>query len=156
MFWTENIGRNVQRMNLATKYILTWKRKSSTPYAITLDCTNKRVYWIEHNLRPASHSIFSSDYHGRHQKRLTSTTIGPLNGNILGVFGDSLYFQKQNHLYLNKMNVTSRNIPGIILVGKTSYTQLIVVDNSLQPMGEFNIIFIVYLKNSWLLANNQL
>ena len=117
----------VQRMNLAKNDIVTLAR-SSLPRALSLDYTTKRVYWIH-----LVNGVFSRDYDGE------STIIfktGSLNDYLLSIFEDSVYFQKWNVRYINAMNRTSGIISHSIKVDKTEYRDLVIVHNSLQPMGE--------------------
>jgi hypothetical protein len=93
---------------------------------ITLDYTNKRVYWIERN----GH-IFSSDYDFQHGKKITT---GEFRSHMLAIFGDSLYFQKRNPFSINQVNVSNGKIIRSILVDK-AYEDIIVFHSYLQPMG---------------------
>jgi hypothetical protein len=112
-------------MNLATNNIKTLARRSEVG-VITLDYTNKRVYWFEINRH-----IFSSDYDFQHEKKITN---GALRYNMLAIFGDSLYFQTRNPFSINQVNVSNGNTVRSILVDKT-YQDIIVFHSSLQPMG---------------------
>ncbi len=99
--------------------------------AVELDYSKKRVYWFSYN---SNYPISSCDYEGRDRKAITS---GPFNRNLLGVFRDSLYFLVKKSLYhINQMNISNGNISHRILVNKIDYYDLIVVDSSVQPMGE--------------------
>ena len=126
MFWTEYGAGRVQRMNLAKNDIVTLAN-SSRPWAPSLDYTKKRVYWISHG------NVFSRDYHG---ENTTAVKRGAINNHLLGIFEDSMYFQKWNVRYINAMNRTSGIISHSIKVDKTDYRDLVIVHNSLQPMGE--------------------
>ena len=117
----------VQRMNLAKNEIVTLG-SSSRPVALSLDYTNKRVYWVS-----ASNGISSRDYDSESP---TTVKSGLLNDYFLGIFEDSVYFQEWNVRYINAMNRTSGIISHSIKVDKTYYRDLVIVHNSLQPMGE--------------------
>ena len=114
-------------MNLAKNDIVALA-SSSVPVALSLDYTNKRVYWIS-----LENGVFSRDYDG---ENTTSIKRGAFNYNLLGIFEDSVYFQKSNVRYINAMNRASRNISCSIKVDRTDYRDLVIVHNSLQPMGE--------------------
>jgi hypothetical protein len=115
----------VQRMNLATNKIRTLRRQSWL-YGITLDYTNKRVYWIE-----GRRHIFSSDYDFQHVKSIRNGSFHPY---MLAISGDSLYFQNAGVFSINQMNISNGIIVLNILVGK-AYRNLIVLHSSLQSMG---------------------
>ena len=112
-------------MNLATNNIRTLGRQS-LPLGITLDYTNKRVYWIEGNQR-----IISSDYDFQHMKSIRNGSFRPY---MLTISGDSLYFQNADDDSINQMNISNENAVRNILVGK-EYNDLIVLHSSLQSMG---------------------
>jgi uncharacterized Rossmann fold enzyme len=113
-------------MNLATNIIKTLARRSVVK-VITLDYTNKRVYWFGINRH-----IFSSDYDFQHEKKITNGTSSYY---VLAIFGDSLwYFQKRNGFSINQVNVSNGNIIRSILVDKT-YEDIIVFHSYIQPMG---------------------
>ena len=118
----------MQRMNLAKNDIVTLARSSSRPSALSLDYTNKRVYWISVGI-----GVFSGDYDG---KNTTTVKSGSFSLFLLGIFEDSVYFQIRNVRYINAMNRTSGIISCSIKVDKTDYSDLVIVHNSLQPMGE--------------------
>jgi hypothetical protein len=117
---------NVQRMNLATNNIIKTFARRSLLLAITLDYTNKRVYWFE-----VDRHIFSSDYDFQHEKKITN---GAFSYFMLAIFGYSLYFQKRNGFSINQVNVSNGNNIRSILVDK-AYEDIIVFHSSLQPMG---------------------
>jgi hypothetical protein len=75
-------------------------RTFSEPYAITVDCTKKRVYWLENEIQFGVDHIVSSQYNGLDQKTILS---GSFNDHILGVLGDSLYFLNNDLFYVNEM-----------------------------------------------------
>ena len=114
-------------MNLAKNDIVTLAN-SISPDALSLDYTNKRVYWIS-----LGNGVVSRDYDG---ENTTSVKRGTFNSNLLGIFEDSVYFQKLKVRYINAMNRTSGIISHSIKVDKTEYHDLVIVHNSLQPMGE--------------------
>ena len=120
-------ANRVQRMNLAKNDIVTLAN-SRGPLALSLDYTNKRVYWISR-----WDGVFSRDYDGESTTLVKRETF---NFHLLGIFEDSVYFQKENVRYINAMNRTSRTISHSIKVDKTDYRDLVIVHNSLQPMGE--------------------
>ena len=114
-------------MNLAKNDIVALAG-SGRPVALSLDYTNKRVYLIS-----LGNGVFSTDYDG---KNTITVKSGSFNLFLLGIFEDSVYFQKSNVRYINAMNRTSRIISHSIKVDKTDYRDLVIVHNSLQPMGE--------------------
>jgi hypothetical protein len=112
-------------MNLATNNIRTLARQSQ-PAGITLDYTNKRVYWTEE-----TRYIFSSDYDFLHLKSIRNVSSSYY---MLAISGDSLYFQNSDVFSINQMNISNGNIVLSILVDK-AYNDLIVLHSSLQSMG---------------------
>jgi hypothetical protein len=112
-------------MNLATNKIRSLARQSSL-FGITLDYTNKRVYWIE-----GGPYIFSSDYDFQHLKSIRN---GSFSWYLLAISGDSLYFQNADVFSINQMNISKGNTVRNFLVGK-AYNNLIVLHSSLQSMG---------------------
>ena len=116
-------------MNLAKNDILTLA-SSRDPWALSLDYTNKRVYWMSDIV-----GILSRGYGG---KNTSTTTVkrGRFNAFLLGIFEDSVYFQIRNVRYINAMNRTSGIISHSIKVDKSDYHDLVIVHNTLQPMGE--------------------
>ena len=121
---------------MAPKYkVMLANRKSSEPYAITVDCTKERVYWIESEIRSGVDHIVSSDYDGVDQKTIIS---GSLNGHLLGVLGDSLYFMSNDLFYVNEINISNGNISRNILVDSNSYyDNLVVVHREIQLNSEW-------------------
>ena len=119
----------MQRRNLAKNDIVTLA-SSSWPWVLSLDYTNKRVYWMSDGV-----SILSRGYGG---KNTSTTTVkrGRFNAFCLGIFEDSVYFQISNVRYINAMNRTSGIISHSIKVDKSDCRELVIVHNSLQPMGE--------------------
>ncbi|CAB4037593.1 Hypothetical predicted protein [Paramuricea clavata] len=132
LFWTEPIAKFVRRINLVSNDIVTFaSRKFSKSYAIAVDCTKKRVYWLENEIQSGVHHIFSSDYYGYDQKSIVS---GSLNDYLLGVFGGSLYYLNNDLFSINEMNVCNGTISRNILVdNNTYYDDLVVVHSSIQP-----------------------
>ena len=102
--------------------------KRGDPWVLSLDRINKRVYWLD-----GDDGILSSSYDG-----INTTTVksGSFNNRLLGIFENSIFFQERNVLYINEMNITSRNISRSVKVDKTDYRDLVIVHNSLQPMGK--------------------
>jgi hypothetical protein len=117
-------------MNLATNTINTLARRNSQPFGITLDYTNKRVCWIERDQKSVEH-IFSSDYDFQHQ---TNIRNGLFSTYMLAVFGDLMFFQNGDVFSIKEINISNGNIMRSIVVDK-AYTRLILMSNSLQPMG---------------------
>ena len=99
---------------------------------IKLDCINKQVYgfvrksWNEYY-------ISATDYNGAYQTKITS---GPLWDDILGVFNGSLYFMNNYRSQIGEMNASNTNVIRRIAVDRNDYHDLIVVHNSLQPLGK--------------------
>ena len=129
LFWTEMGAGCVQRINLANNDKVTLASRV-WPEALSLDCTNKRVYWVTRYGR-----IYSSIYDGK--SKTTIVKSGSLNYVFLGTFEDSAYFQKRNVRYINDINKTSGILSRRIMVNKTNYRDVVIVHNSLQTMGEF-------------------
>ena len=113
-------------MNLAKNDVMTLADTRS-PATLCLDYTHKRVYWVSRN------GIFSTGYSG---ENTTTFKNGSFNYRLLGIFEDSVYFQKRNFRYINERNITSGNISRSIKVQETKYRDLVIFHNSLQPMGE--------------------
>jgi hypothetical protein len=114
-------------MHLATNKIRTLARQSQ-PVGITLDYTNKRVYWIEVT---RDQYIFSSDYDFQHLKSIRN---GSFRNFMLAISGDLLYFQNADVFSINQLNISNGNTSRSILIGK-AYNNLIVLHSSLQSMG---------------------
>ena len=100
---------------------------------IKLDCINKQVYgfvrksWNEYY-------ISASGYDGGNQRKITS---GPFWKYILGVFNSSLYFMNyKDGLQINEVNLSNETLIRSIAVDRNDYHDLIVVHNSLQPLGK--------------------
>ena len=68
---------------------------------------------------------------------MKAITRGTFNRYLLGVFRDSLYFLVKKKLsHINQMNISNGNISRSILVKRIGYDDMIVVDSSVQPIGE--------------------
>ncbi len=121
------------RFSFADGIKVTLARNTYASDTVELDYTKKRVYWFS-SLRSNYYDISSCNYKGKDMKAITR---GPFNEGVLGVFRDSLYFLVKKNLYhINQMNISNGNISHRILVNKIDYYDLIVVDRSVQPMGE--------------------
>ena len=131
-------------MNLAKNDIVTLA-KSTRPVALSLDYTNKRVYWVSGWILKWL-NIFSSGYDG---KNTTTVKSGSFNYILLGIIEDSVYFQQENVHYINEMNITSGIISRSIKVERTDYRDLAIVHSSLQPMGELQKSY----QYSWVLCD---
>jgi hypothetical protein len=99
-------------------------RTFSEPYAIAVDCTKNRVYWVEKEIQAGAEHIFSSDYDGLKPKTIIS---GSLNHYLLGVLRNTIYFLNNNVSYVNEWNVSKGNISRNILVDSNSYYDDLVV-----------------------------
>ena len=99
---------------------------------IKLDCVNKQVYSF---LRKSSNEYYisASGYDGGNQRKITS---GPFRRFMLGVFNGSLYFMNNDRSYINEMDVSNETVIRSIAVDRNDYRDLIVVHNSLQPLGK--------------------
>ena len=135
LFWTEPIAKLVRGISLAPKYndtVILANRTFSEPYAITVDCTKKRVYWLEKEIQSGVDHIVSIHYSGLDQKTIKS---GSFNDHLLGVLGDSLYFMNNDLFYVNEMNISNGNILRNIQVDNNSYYDYLVVGHSsIQPL----------------------
>ena len=135
LFWTEPIAKLVRGTSLAPKYndtVILANRTFSEPYAITVDCTKKRVYWLEKEIHSGVDHIVSSQYSGLDQKTIKS---GSFNDHLLGVLGDSLYFMNNDLFYVNEMNISNGNILRNIQVDNNSYYDYLVIGHSsIQPL----------------------
>ena len=100
---------------------------------IKLDCINKQVY----SFLPKSgneYYISASGYDGGNQRKITS---GPFRKYILGVFNGSLYFMNDNdRSQIKEMDVSNEIVIRSIAADRNYYYDLIVVHNSLQPLGK--------------------
>ena len=99
---------------------------------IKLDCVNKQVYGFVQKYGN-EYYISASDYDGRNQTKITS---GPLWGNILGVLNGSLYFMNNDRSQIKEINASNEIVIRSIAVDRNDYRDLIVVHNSLQPLGK--------------------
>ena len=131
MFWTED--GEIIRLNLADGVKVTLGTNYGTVNVIKLDYIKKRVYWLESSKSSSIRHIKSSDYAGEDKKTITS---GPFNKYLLGVLGDSMYFLNTSEYRINEMNVSNGNISGTILINKRSYSDVILLDKSIQPTGK--------------------
>ena len=120
-------GGFLQRISLATHKMLTLKMRVYS--IIKLDCVNKQVYASKDNGR----YIFASDYDGGNQRKIIS---GQNWDDILSVFNGSLYFVNYDESSINEMYVSNENVSRRIAVDRINYYDLIVVHNSLQPLGK--------------------
>ena len=131
LFWQER-GGFLRRISLATHETLTLEMRVIDESIIKLDCVNKQVYgfvrksWNEYY-------ISASGYDGGNQRKITS---GPFWKYILGVFNGSLYFMNDNDGSQIKAMDVSNEIIRSIAVDRYYYRDLIVVHNSLQPLGK--------------------
>ena len=119
----------MRRISLATHNMLTLEMRVRDHSVIKLDCVNKQVYGF---VRDES-CISASDYNGGNQRKITS---GQFLKYILSVFNGSLYFMNNDRSYIKEMNVSKGNLIRSIAVNKNYYYNLIVVHNSLQPLGK--------------------
>ena len=107
--------------------MFTLEMRVSDDSIIKLDCINKQVYGFEEYGR----YIFASDYDGGNQRKIIS---GQFKNYILSVFNNSLYFMNYDRSYIKEIN--NGNASRSILVHGNYYYDLIVVHNSLQPLGK--------------------
>ena len=85
--------------------------------------------------------IFASDYDGKDKKIITS---GRFDKDLLGVFGDLLYFMNNYGSYIKQMNTTNDSLPRNIAVERyRNYYDLIVVHTFLQPPGELQYYIVI-------------
>ena len=120
------------QFNFADRIKVTLVTYVGSSGAIKLDCSKKRVYWLE-NFRSIGH-IKSSDYGGRQKETITS---GSIDRNLLGVLGDSLYFLNTNEYHIKEMNVSNGNISRTIPIEQEHYQDLLLVAKSVQPTCEY-------------------
>ena len=109
--------------------MLTLKMRVGVYSIIKLDYINKQVYASEEYER----YIFASDYDGGNQRKIIS---GRFWDGILSVFNGSLYFVNYDRSFINEMYVSNENVRRRIAVHRNYYYDLIVVHNSLQPLGK--------------------
>ena len=122
----------MQRINLATSEPFTLVKNSSS-FAIV--CVKRRLYWLEQ--KSGATRIFSIDYDGG-SKTLIRT--GFFNKDLLGVFGNLIYFLDLNSTSLNEMNISSQNIHReVSLEQRHPYLSMISVDSSSQARGKLQI-----------------
>ena len=131
LFWQER-GGFLRRISLATHEMLTLEMRVIDGSIIKLDCVNKQVYGFEQK-SGNEHYISATDYNGGNQTKITS---GLLWGVILGVFNGLLYFMNNDRSQIREMNASNTNVIRSIAVDRNYYHDLIVVHNSLQPLGK--------------------
>ena len=131
LFWQED-GGFLQRISLVTHEMLTLEMRVIDFSIIKLDCVNKQVYGFEQN-SGNEYYISASDYDGGNQTKITS---GPFRKYILGVFNGSLYFMDNDRSYINETDASNEIVIRSIAVDRNDYQDLIVVHNSLQPLGK--------------------
>ena len=107
--------------------MLTLEMRVRDDSIIKLDCVNKQVYGFEEYWS----YIFASDYDGGNQREIIN---GQFKNYILGVFNGSLYFMNYNRSYIKEIN--DGRVSRSIVVHRINYYDLIVVHNSLQPLGK--------------------
>ena len=130
LFWRE-WGGFLRRISLATHEMLTLEMRVIG--CIKLDCVNKQVYGFVRKYGN-EYYISASDYDGGNQTKITS---GPFRRFILGVFNGSLYFMNDNdRSQIKEMDVSNETVIRSIAVDRNNYWELIVVHNSLQPLGK--------------------
>ena len=105
--------------------MLTLEMRVKDDSIIKLDCVNKKVY----SLDKYWDFIFAIDYDDGNEGMI-------INGQfyILSVFNNSLYFMNYDRSYIKEIN--NGNASRSILVHRNYYYDLIVVHNSLQPLGK--------------------
>lgn len=134
---TDRGSRTVQRISLATHSVVNLAEGFLIGDEITLDCPNKRVYWLESRYRKLFMcQIFSTDYDGGNKKDIS---IGFCYSKLVGVLEDMLYLlgSKENSAFIIEMNVFNGNISRHVFVEMSRfYNGFRVVDTSLQPVGE--------------------
>ena len=98
---------------------------------IKLDCVKKQVYGFKQ--KSGNEYISASDYDGGNQRKITS---GAFRYYILGVFNGSLYFMNNDRSQIKEMDASNETVIRRIAVDRNDYGDLIVVHNSLQPLGK--------------------
>ena len=112
--------------------MLTLEMRISHDSIIKLDCINKQVYCFVYGFVDGVYLYISaSDYDGGNQRKII---IEQSWRDILGVFNGSLYFMNYDRSYIKKIN--NGNVSRSIAVDRNYYYDLIVVHNSLQPLGK--------------------
>ena len=130
LFWQAD-GGFLRGISLATHKMLTLEMRVIDNSIIKLDCVNKQVYGFKQN--SGNEYISASDYDGGNQTKITS---GPFWDHILGVFNGSLYFMNSDRSQIKEMDVSNKIVIRSIAVDRNDYSDLIVVHNSLQPLGK--------------------
>ena len=120
----------MRRISLATHKMMALEMRVKGLSIIKLDCVNKQVYGFVDD----GYYISASGYDGGNQRKITS---GQFWDDILGVFNGSLYFMNYDRSYIKEVNVSNCNVIRSIAVDRNYYYDLIVVHNSLQPLGKF-------------------
>ena len=112
--------------------MLTFEMRFKDYSVIKLDCVNKQVYGF---VRRSANEFYisASDYDGGNQRNIIS---GQFRVVILAVFDGSVYFMNNHRLHIKEMNVSNRNAIRSIVADRNVYWELIVVHNSLQPLGK--------------------
>ena len=133
LFWQEN-GGFLRRISLVTHASLTLEMRVIDYSSIKLDYVNKQVYGFKRK-SGYEYYIFTSDYDGKNKKNITS---GKFRINVLGVFGELLYFMNNDRSSIKEMNISNEIVghPRNIAVETNDYHDLIVVHSYLQPIGE--------------------
>ena len=131
LFWQE-YGGFLRRISLATHETLTLEMRVTDISTIKLDCVNKEVYGFARK-SGNEYYISASDYDGRNQTKITS---GPFWKHILGVFNGSLYIMNNDRSQIKEMDASNETVIRRIAVDRNDYQDLIVVHNSLQPLGK--------------------
>ena len=108
--------------------MLTLEMRVRDDSMIKLDCIDKKVYAFDGYGR----YIFASDYDGGNQRKIIS---GQFWDGTLSVFNGSLYLVNYDRSSINEMYVSNENVSRRIAVDR-NYYDLIVVHNSLQPLGK--------------------
>ena len=104
--------------------------------SIKLDCVNKHVYRVVRK-SGREYYISASDYDGGNQRMIHRIGVFfRVYFYIFGVFNGSLYFVNYDRSSINEMYVSNENVSRRIAVDRNNYYDLIVVHNSLQPLGK--------------------
>ena len=133
LFWQEN-GGFLRRISLVTHADLTLEMRVIDHSSIKLDYVNKQVYGFKRK-SGYEYYIFTSDYDGKNKKNITS---GKFRINVLGVFGELLYFMNNDRSSIKEMNTSNEIVghPRNIAVERNDYYDLIVVHSNLERIGE--------------------
>ena len=90
------------------------------------------MYWLSWR-NGVAQNISSSDYDGKNQSTFLS---GSFNIYTLGVSEDLLFFVNENKLRMKQMKTSKENISDTMMAVDDSYSNLIILDSSLQPKGK--------------------